>query len=181
DYSSEGNQATRDRFNQTGKEIQIFERDLFGDVSDLPTFDVVFSLGFIEHFDDPLPTIEKHLALVKPGGILLLGVPNLDGIYKKVLRITAPSFEESHNLNVMNLDSWKEFENKLNLKPLFRGYIGGFEPLNMKKLERKTLLSRGLNLIAALLTVTLSFHFSFFRKFNSRYWSGYMIGIYKKS
>lgn len=181
DYSSEGDQATRDRFRQSGKEIRIFERDLFGDLYDLPRFDVVFSLGFIEHFDDPLPAIEKHLELVKPGGLLLLGVPNLDGIYKTVLRRTAPSFEDSHNLQVMDINSWKEFEYKLNLITLFKGYIGGFEPLNMKKRELNTIVARGLNLIATFLTVTLSFHFSLLRRFNSRFWSGYMVGIYKKS
>ena len=181
DYSSEGNEATRNRFIQAGKEVRIIQRDLFSNLSDLPRFDIVFSLGFIEHFDDPLPSITKHLELVKPGGILLLGVPNLGGIYKSVLRKTAPSFEESHNLKTMDPASWEVFEQTLHLETLFKGYIGGFEPLNMKKLERKGVVAGGLNLLVSVLTVILSFHFQFLRRFNSPFWSGYLIGIYKKA
>jgi len=42
-------------------------------------------LGFIEHFDEPVGVVVRHLDLLKPGGILLLGVPNYGGIYRKVL------------------------------------------------------------------------------------------------
>ncbi len=180
DYSKEGNDATLQRFKEAGREIRVFEQDLFGDLSAIPSFDIVFSLGFIEHFDDPLPAVAKHLELVKPGGILLLGVPNLGGIYKTVLRRAAPSFEVTHNLEIMQIDSWNVFETKFDLMPIFKGYVGGFEPLNMKKRELNTIVARGLNLIATALTVTLSFHFSFLRKFNSPFWSGYMVGIYRK-
>lgn len=181
DYSKEGNESTLQLFSDAHKEIRIFEQDLFGDLSDVPNFDIVFSLGFIEHFDDPLPVVMKHIELIKPGGILLIGVPNLDGIYKQVLRRTAPSFESSHNLKIMRLESWKEFEKTYNLQSIYTGYVGGFEPLNMKKRELNTYLARGLYLLVTGLTVTFSFHFSFLRRFNSHFWSGYMIGIYKKA
>lgn len=38
-------------------------------------FDLVFSQGLIEHFEDPTPMLAAHLALVKPGGWLVLNVP----------------------------------------------------------------------------------------------------------
>jgi 2-polyprenyl-3-methyl-5-hydroxy-6-metoxy-1,4-benzoquinol methylase len=41
----------------------------------------VISFGFIEHFDNPENVIQKHLDLLKPGGILIVGVPNFTGIH----------------------------------------------------------------------------------------------------
>jgi len=179
DFSPTGNIATLEKFKKAGVPIQIIERDLFSDISDLPRFDIVYSLGFIEHFDDLTPVVSKHVELVKPGGIILLGIPNLGGIYKKVLRRIAPSFEETHNLDTMNLDSWTEFEQKLGLQPIFKGYIGGFEPMTMKKLEKKSLTNISIYFIVNVLTVLLSFTFRFLRRYNSPFLSGYMIGIYK--
>ncbi|MFH1160882.1 MAG: class I SAM-dependent methyltransferase [bacterium] len=180
DYSSAGNTATRKIFKEAGTEIQIFERDLFSDLSDLPLFDLVYSLGFIEHFENPLPVIEKHVSLLKPGGILMIGAPNLTGIYQKVLNQTAPSFKESHNLEIMDIEKWGIFERQCGIEPIYKAYIGGFEPLNMKKLENDRAFSILLYYLVTFLTVLLSFNFSFLRKINSKFLSGYMIGIYKK-
>jgi 2-polyprenyl-3-methyl-5-hydroxy-6-metoxy-1,4-benzoquinol methylase len=180
DYSSVGNQATRAHFAERNIEIQIFERDLFSDLDTLPLFDLVYSLGFIEHFENPVPVIKQHLRLLKPEGILIIGIPNLTGIYQKVLDRTAPSFRKSHNLKIMNISSWGTFEGECRLKSIFKSYIGGFEPLNMKKLENKKPLSLLLYGFITLLTILLSFKISFLRKVNSRFLSGYIIGIYNR-
>ena len=50
------------------------------------TFDLVFSQGLIEHFEDPFPMLMAHVALVKLGGWLVLSVPqkyNLFTLYKR--------------------------------------------------------------------------------------------------
>jgi len=180
DYSTAGNDATRQKFKDLHTPIQIFEKDLFSDLSDLPKFELVYSLGFLEHFENPIPVIEKHLCLLKAGGMLMIGSPNLTGIYEKILSITAPSVKDSHNLKLMDLENWKIFEDHFDLEPIYKGYIGGFEPMNMKKIENKRFISIILYSIVTLLTIILSFHFSFLRKINSKSLSGYMIGIYKK-
>lgn len=38
-------------------------------------FDVVWSQGLVEHFDDPLEVIESHIAAAKAGGTVLISVP----------------------------------------------------------------------------------------------------------
>lgn len=43
------------------------------------TYDVVYSGGFIEHFEDYMPAVRNHVKLVRPGGYLLLSVPNFRG------------------------------------------------------------------------------------------------------
>ena len=181
DYSRAGNEQTLETFSRAGYTVYVYERDLFADNSDLPLFDIVFSLGFIEHFDDPVPVVESHLKLVRPGGMLLLGVPNYAGIYKRVLKRLAPSMFTTHNMNVMDLGAWSEFEKKFGLETLYRAYIGGFEPLNMKKLEKKSLMNRLIYFNIQILTVLFSFRFRGLRKYNSATISSYLIGIYRKS
>jgi len=39
-------------------------------------YDVVASFGFIEHFDDPAGIVKRHFDLVKPGGHVVLELPN---------------------------------------------------------------------------------------------------------
>lgn len=180
DFSPSGNDQTLDTFNRAGVPVTVFERDLFADNTDLPQFDVVYSLGFIEHFEDITIVIEKHLALLKPGGILLLGVPNYGGIYKPVLKKLAPSMLETHNLKIMNLETWEIFERKFKLDVVFRGYVGGFEPLNMKKIEVFTPMNQIIYNLIRILMVLFSFNLRFIRRFNSRFISGYIIGIYRK-
>jgi len=180
DYSRLGNKQTIETFFKAGLQVEVFERDLFSDNSDLPKFDIVYSLGFIEHFDDPETAVAKHLDLVKPGGILMLGVPNYSGIYRHVLKRLAPSIEQTHNMHIMDLANWKEFEKILQIEPVFTGYVGGFEPLNMKKLEVKTTLNNIIYFFTRVLMVLFSFKMQFLRRFNSKYWSCYLIGIYRK-
>ena len=181
DYSTTGNDQTLETFSRAGQTVRVYERDLFSDNSDLPQFDIVFSLGFIEHFDDAVPVIGSHLKLLKPGGILLLGVPNYSGIYHCVLKRLAPSIQITHNLGIMDLGTWEKFEKEFGLTTVYKGYIGGFEPLNMKKLENKNLINRLIYFKIQVLTVIFSFRFRVLRKFNSARISSYMIGIYRKS
>lgn len=181
DYSSVGNEQTLETFSKAGIPVKVYERDLFADNSDLPLFDIVFSLGFIEHFDDPVPVVECHLKLLKPGGVLMLGVPNYSGIYHWVLKRLAPSMFTTHNLRIMDISTWSLFEKKLGIETIYRAYIGGFEPLNMKKLERKTLFNRLTYFNIQVLTVLFSFRFKGLRKFNSANISSYLLGIYRKS
>lgn len=181
DYSRIGNEQTLETFSKAGLPVEVFERDLFSDNSDLPKFDIVYSLGFIEHFDDPEKVVAKHLDLLKPGGILLLGVPNYAGIYQPVLKRLAPSIAQTHNMQIMNLEKWNVFEEKLPMQSVFKGYIGGFEPLNMKKLEVRNPLNHSIYFVTRVLMVLFSFRMQFLRKFNSKHWSGYLIGIYRKN
>ncbi|MDD5719814.1 MAG: class I SAM-dependent methyltransferase [Candidatus Krumholzibacteria bacterium] len=39
------------------------------------TFDVVFHQGLLEHFRDPLPLLRENVRVLRPGGVLLVDVP----------------------------------------------------------------------------------------------------------
>lgn len=179
DYSEVGNKMTLENFEKVGLEVELFEQDLFAEKKTSKLFDIVYSLGFIEHFEDTNNVVRKHLDYLKPGGILLLGVPNLTGVYGWFLKHLSPSYNETHNLKSMNLKNWDSFESEFNLKPIFKGYIGGFEPIIIKKMDHKSLFNQILLFIVKVLVVIFSLKRSFLRSFNSRYWSGYIIGIYR--
>jgi ubiquinone/menaquinone biosynthesis C-methylase UbiE len=56
-----------------------------GDTLNLPfqsdTFDVVFSQGLLEHFSDPAPVIKEQTRVVRPGGYLVVDVPQRYSLY----------------------------------------------------------------------------------------------------
>jgi SAM-dependent methyltransferase len=51
-----------------------------GDVRDIPfrdaTFDAVYSMGTIEHFDETERAVQEMVRVLKPGGRAIIGVPN---------------------------------------------------------------------------------------------------------
>ena len=55
-------------------------RGAVGDVRDLPfrdaSFDAIYSMGTIEHFDETERAVEEMARVLKPGGRAIVGVPN---------------------------------------------------------------------------------------------------------
>lgn len=69
-------------------------------------YDVVSSFGFIEHFDDWRMLVEKHIGITKPGGTVIVEVPNLSSpIYRSLYETFEPSVLENHVLAAMDLDA----------------------------------------------------------------------------
>jgi len=181
DYSSTGCDKMRENFNLLNLDATIYNRDIFtDDLSDLLRFDIVYSMGFIEHFSDLDPVIEKHFDLLKDSGILMLGVPNFLGINGWVLRRIAPRTLSMHNLLSMDIDNWETFEKKYKLETLFKGYIGGFEPRNFRRCENRTLTNLAIRFFFKLVRIFFTDRIGSLRKFNSKYWGAYLLGIYRK-
>lgn len=180
DYSKVGCEKMLENFDLLDLDATIYNRDILSDdLSDLPRFDIVYSLGFIEHFSDLDLVVERHLALLKDGGILMLGVPNFLGISELVLRKLAPRTLSMHNLLTMDIANWRPFEEKYRLKALFRDYAGGFEPGNFRRCEDRTITNLAIRYFFKLLRISFG-RIRYFRRFNSRYWSAYLLGIYQK-
>lgn len=65
--------------------------DLFQSSLRAGTFDLVFSSGLIEHFEDTSAVVAEHLRAVRPGGRLVLIVPNFEGIQGSIWkRLASP-------------------------------------------------------------------------------------------
>lgn len=180
DYSAIGCEKTRDNFKLLNISAEVFNGDLFSKDTKILLSDVVCSFGFVEHFSNLNGVVAEHLKLLKPGGILVIGVPNMLGINHWFLKRLAPKLLAGHNLNTMNSNNWKSFEQEFKLKVLFKNYVGGFEPGVFLKQEKKSFVNNLLFLIARILNKIFHNNFKFLRKFNSKNTSGYLMGIYKK-
>lgn len=180
DYSSVGCEKTKENFNLLNIPAKVYQGDLFSDELHLQQFDLVCSFGFIEHFTDLTAVVGRHLKLLKPGGILLLGVPNFLGINHWFLKRLAPILLEGHNLKSMDAQTWNSFENEFHLEVLFKDYVGGFEPAVFLKQEKKSVVNNSLFFVARLLNRIFHANLKWLRKFNSKNTSGYLMGIYRK-
>jgi SAM-dependent methyltransferase len=56
---------------------------------DRESFDVVSLRHVLEHLPDPLRAMEKIGALLRPGGLLLVEMPNIEGLSKRWVRFSA--------------------------------------------------------------------------------------------
>jgi len=178
EYSGTGCRKTKENFDLLGLDVNVYEQDFFANLSHIPLFDVVLSMGFIEHFNDLDDVFRRHVKLLQKSGFLVIGVPNYSGISQKVLAQTAPDMLSRHNLEAMDLNNWSTLETTYGLIPLFKGYIGGFEPKNLKRCEHRTLKNLSIRYFFKMLHTLMS-PFAFLRKYNSPAWSAYLLGIYK--
>jgi SAM-dependent methyltransferase len=70
-------------------------------------FDLIFSLGFIEHFNDWEELLRKHIEMVSPGGYLLIEVPNYRGVFQRIPRFVFDHEDyRRHNIEAMSLAAW---------------------------------------------------------------------------
>jgi 2-polyprenyl-3-methyl-5-hydroxy-6-metoxy-1,4-benzoquinol methylase len=102
DYSPRGAEVTRWLLNELGIEADIRCEDIHRTSFPEKSFDVVFSAGVIEHFDDPREIVEAHVRLVRPGGVALMTVPNYGGIYASLQRYFDSANLSLHNLDIMD-------------------------------------------------------------------------------
>jgi SAM-dependent methyltransferase len=85
-------------------------------------YDIVFSSGFIEHFDDVAGVIRKHMDLVKPGGLLFLACPNFRKLQYILHTIVDPENLRRHNLDAMDLFLWRDVLQQGGMTILHDGY-----------------------------------------------------------
>lgn len=177
DYSPIGCAATRRNFELLGLPVTVHQGDLFSDATDPGRFDVVYFLGFIEHFGDLTAVMERHVRLTKPGGLVIVGCPNFRGINGWFLSRLAPDLVSKHNTAMMDPGGWEGFEAQLGLKVLFRGCVGGFEPRVFNRWEKPTLKYAPLKGAAALMS--RAFRFKPFKLVNDVRQSHYSMAVYR--
>ncbi len=125
--SAIGFQRTKENLEYHGIKGEIHNTDVME--GGLPgSYDVVISLGLIEHFTDTRAVLETHLSLVKPGGLLILGVPNFRGINYCIQRYMYAELFATHNTTIMNKAFFTDLAKRSALETVFLDYLGGFEP-----------------------------------------------------
>jgi len=81
DFSSESVKTMRYWSKKTKTNIIIKQGDIRELPYDKPLFDMIYSVGLMEHFEDPIPLLQKQLSLLKMGGLLLIDVPQKYSLY----------------------------------------------------------------------------------------------------
>lgn len=170
DTSPRGVALTKENFRLNGVAGEVAQCD-FLDAPGEGTFDVVLSLGFVEHFSDPAPVLAKHLRLLKPGGILVLEVPNLVGL--NAWLVTAELLAV-HNRSLMSRRFFEDFARANGLETLHLDYIGGFEPDNLGPARSAYFRRIILKLLRAVRALPGA------GALNSPLFSGFLIGIDRK-
>ena len=143
DYSEVGCRATEENFRILGYPVTTHEIDIFAVGTDFPRFDIVYSLGLIEHFTDTEQIVKAHRNLLKPNGLLILGVPHFVDVFWPLLHLLAPHVTEGHNRKALTLKHWVDFEQVLGLTTIHKSYLGGFQPWLMSCVIREEYASGG--------------------------------------
>jgi len=180
DSSSVGCEATRKNLELLGIDGDVTLGDMFDESLELSPCDVVYSLGLIEHFNDLESAISAHVRFLKPGGLLFVGCPNFLGLNGLLLRRMAPEVVRTTKTGNMDVRTWTGFECNLNLEPLFKGYVGGFEPAVVARADNPRWPDRlAVHSLRALGQLLGRRELHVLRRLNSRAWSGYVMGVYR--
>ena len=97
DYSVPGCEQTEQILERAGVNGTVHRADMFDPPSQLRgAFDVVVSLGLVEHFDDTSAAVNALAAFVAPGGLLITSVPNMAGLLGLLQRGLDPAVFRVH-------------------------------------------------------------------------------------
>jgi SAM-dependent methyltransferase len=102
-----------------------------------PVYDLVYSIGFVEHFEDYRGIVAAHDRQLRPGGTLLIACPNFRGAIQGFLH---RSFDRRnlalHNVEAMDPAEWAEVVKSMGYVVKFAGFFGGFDFWTDDGLER---------------------------------------------
>lgn len=121
EYSKEGYLQVKNNFHKN----QIADKIIFGDFFDYDflkrnkeKYDIVYSIGFIEHFENPKNAIEKHFEILKNNGICIISIPNLNGVNSL---LTEKKILDVHNRKIMDLKRLRKLFSKYEILELRYG------------------------------------------------------------
>lgn len=107
DYSPNGIASAEELFAALNLEADLRCENVMETTFPLSSFDLVFSAGVIEHFDDPAQIVRRHVDLTARGGTVLITVPNYGGWMGRLQGRLDPGNLKIHNLGIMNIDALK--------------------------------------------------------------------------
>ena len=137
-------------------------------------YDLVFSNGFIEHFEHYNEILNRHSDYLAPGGAMLVMIPNTRYLRKWYGWMVDFDNLKAHNLKCMNLGTFHKFASNNQLKIHHLSYFGGFayrvhQSLNLPQ----RLLYKVVRWISLKLNPVLA-------KYPGKYHSGTIVAIFSK-
>jgi len=108
-------------------DAELFHCDLFQFIPPRQ-YDLVFSQGFVEHFDDYELVVRKHEALAAPGGLVVIIVPNLTHLHRLLCGCFAPETLSVHRFPLMHAQVLRKTLVDVGLEVLHCEYHKTFRP-----------------------------------------------------
>ncbi len=128
EFTADGAAATRRNLELLDvRKANILEADFLVEPPS-PTYDVVVSLGFVEHFTDAVGIVSRHGKWLRPGGLLVIGVPNLRGVHGWLQKALDPEVLARHNVDIMDPQTLTAIGRQSGLIPESAVYLGSLEP-----------------------------------------------------
>ena len=87
DYADQALKTTREVLRRQNLPGNLIRADGFHLPFPDNSFDIVFHQGVLEHFEDPLPFFRENVRVLRPGGLLLIDVPQRWHIYTVIKKI----------------------------------------------------------------------------------------------
>lgn len=145
-------------------------------------FDLVFSRGFIEHFEDVSSVLDSHLNLLKPGGHLVISIPRLRSLNWLIQSFFDPSNIKLHNIKIMEMERFRELFADKPLTEVVCRYFGTFN-LGLFGAPSKSWKAGLLKLTRGLQMVLNGLFFALLgvRGFENRFTSPYLLYIGRKA
>ncbi len=111
------------------RNISLVCADLFSNPFPSESFDLVYSLGVVEHFDPPDEAIIQHIELTKKDGIIMITIPNFNSssITSMAYRLGRRYSEliKTHNMKIMELNEFRRLFDKISdVEPIIIDYYG---------------------------------------------------------
>lgn len=103
--------------------IKLIEAD-FLNYSDPKQYDMVFSLGFVEHFKNSEEIFQKHFDLLRTDGMFFIEIPNFLGLNGLIQKWIDPKNYQYHNLEIMDVEKIKEILKKTGVRNYKVDYYG---------------------------------------------------------
>lgn len=131
DYSEIGCKMAEENFKVANVNGKILCEDIFKTSLENESFDVIYSMGLIEHFEDPTRILDKHIELLTNGGILIITIPNFkSSIYRFLAKIFSKEREiiEFHNIDIMEKAKLNKLCQNKGIRILMLDYFG---PVNI--------------------------------------------------
>jgi hypothetical protein len=91
-------------------------------------YDLVLSGGFAEHFDDYELVVRRHAEWAKPGGLVVIIVPNLTHIHRLLCGLFEPEVLRVHRFPIMRSNVMRQTLEKAGLRVLHCEYHKTFRP-----------------------------------------------------
>lgn len=163
-------------------------RIIFGDVfshvldTGINDYDVIISIGFLEHFKNPGTILKRWKSILKDDGLIISILPNLFSINAKILKKYDPEIWGQHI--VYSLEDMDDFHAEADLVPVTNAHFFGDFDMHMlipwgeiKKRVKSDIVFKSIKYIT---TYGVSNFLRLLPKRDMRTTNAFIVGVYSK-